>query len=70
LEKEKVMYTLGRELIKESVSMLKDKNASGIVSLAPTQAKMIRNVLKACDDLLARLDRDYSDHSDEWASWE
>lgn len=64
------MYTLGREIIKESVSMLKDKNASGIVSLAPTQAKMIRNVLKACDDLLARLDRDYSDHSDEWASWE
>lgn len=64
------MYTLGKELIKESVEMLKDKNASGIVSLAPGQAKFVRGVLKACAELLTRLDHDYTDHSDEWASWE
>ena len=63
------MYTLGKELIKESVDMLKDKNASGVVSLQPDQAKFIKGVLKACAELLTRLDHDYSDHSDEWESW-
>ena len=64
------MYTLGKELIKESVGMLKDKNARGVVSLQPDQAKFIKGVLKACAELLTRLDGDYSAHSDEWASWE
>ena len=63
------MYTLGKELIKEAAGMLKEKNSAGIVSLTQPQAKLIRNVLKACADLLTKLDHDYSDHSDEWASW-
>jgi hypothetical protein len=60
------MRTIGKELLKEMASLLRDDNKSGLVALTHQQAKLIRLTLKSYDNLLTKLDGDWSQQTDDW----